>query len=64
VLQLLKGNAAIPNVFGYGREARFEYMAMELLGLSIAKLQTDGAGVKVETVIRVLYQAVSRFSRI
>jgi hypothetical protein len=35
-------------------------MAMELLGPSIAKQQMEGAGVKLETVIRVMDQAVSR----
>ena len=60
VLQLLKGQAAIPDVYGYGQLEHFEYMAMELLGPSIAEQQMDGTGVRVKTVIRVVDQAVRR----
>jgi predicted Ser/Thr protein kinase len=60
VLQFLKGQAAIPAVYGYGQLEHFEYMAMELLGPSIAERQKDGAGVMVNTVIRVMDQAVRR----
>ena len=58
VLQFLKGQAAIPAVYGYGQLEHFEYMAMELLGPSIAEKQEDGAGVMVKTVIRIVDQAV------
>jgi predicted Ser/Thr protein kinase len=60
VLQLLKGQDAIPAVYGYGQLDHFEYISMELLGQSLAELQKDGAGVMVKTVSRVLDQAVCR----
>ena len=60
VLQLLKGQAAIPAVYGYGQLEHFEYMAMELMGPSIAEQQKGGAGVLVKTVIRVVDQAVRK----
>jgi hypothetical protein len=60
VLQYLKGHAAIPAVYGYGHLEHFEYMAMELLGPSIAEKKKDGAGVMVKTVIQVVDQAVRR----
>lgn len=60
VLEFLKGQAAIPAVYGYGQLEHFECMAMELLGPSIAEQQKDGAGVMVKTVIRVADQAVRR----
>jgi len=60
VLQLLKGQAAIPVVYGYVQLDHFEYMAMELLGPSIAEQQKGTAGVTVMTVIRVMDQAVRR----
>ena len=59
-LQLLKSHPAIPDVYGYGHLEHFEYLAMELLGPSIAEQQTDGASVTVKTVIRVVDQAVRR----
>jgi predicted Ser/Thr protein kinase len=59
-LKSLKGHAAIPAVYGYGQLEHFEYMAMELLGPSLAKQQKDGACVMVKTVIRVVDQAVRR----
>ena len=58
VLQLLKGQAAIPLIYGYVQLEHFEYMAMELLGPSIAEQQKGAAGVMVKTVIRVVDQAV------
>lgn len=58
VLQYVKGQAAIPTVYGYGQLEHFEYMTMELLGPSIAERQKDGAGVMVETAIRIVDQAV------
>ena len=58
VLQVLRG-PLIPVVYGYGQLDHFEYMAMELLGPSVAdQQQKGGAGVMVETVIRVVYQVV------
>jgi predicted Ser/Thr protein kinase len=60
VLQYVKGQAAIPTVYGYGQLEHFEYMAMELLGPSIVERQKDGAGVMVNTVIRIVDQAVRR----
>jgi predicted Ser/Thr protein kinase len=60
VLQFLRGQAAIPAVYAYGQLEHFEYMAMELLGPSLAEQQKDGAGVMVKTVIRVVDQAVRR----
>jgi hypothetical protein len=60
VLQFLNGQAAIPAVYGYGQLEHFEYMAMELLGPSIAEQQKDGAGVMVKTVIQFMDQAVRR----
>jgi predicted Ser/Thr protein kinase len=60
VLQSLEGQAAIPTLYGYGQLEHFEYMAMELLGPSIAELLKGGAGVIEETVIRVVDQAVRR----
>jgi predicted Ser/Thr protein kinase len=57
VLQLLQGQASIPSVYGYCQLEHFEYMAMELLGSSVAT-QEDGAGLAVKTVIRVVDQAV------
>lgn len=57
VLQVLQGGPLIPVVYGYGQLEHFEYMAMELLGPSVAdQQQKGGAGVMVETVIRVVYQ--------
>ncbi|KAI6011416.1 putative casein kinase-1 hhp1 [Pisolithus marmoratus] len=45
LLQLLRGQAAIPAVYGYGHLEHFEYMSTELLGQSVAELRKDGAGV-------------------
>ncbi|KAF8056581.1 putative casein kinase-1 hhp1 [Lyophyllum atratum] len=64
LLQFLKGQAAIPAVYGYGQLEHFEYMAMELLGPSIAEQQKDGAGVMVKTVIRVVDQALAALQHI
>ncbi|KAE9401947.1 putative casein kinase-1 hhp1 [Gymnopus androsaceus JB14] len=61
VLQLLQGHVAIPAVYAYGHLDHFEYLAIELLGPSLAdKLHfLDGAGLKVKTVIRIVDQALS-----
>jgi hypothetical protein len=56
----LEGHAAIPAVYGNGQLEHFEYMAMELLGPSMAEKKKDGAGVMVNTVIRIVDQAVRR----
>ncbi|RDB25721.1 Casein kinase I hhp1 [Hypsizygus marmoreus] len=64
VLQFLKGHPAIPAVYGYGKLEHFEYMAMELLGPSIAEQKKDGAGVMVKTVIRVVDQALAALEHI
>jgi len=65
VLQLLQGGPLIPVVYGYGQLDHFEYMAMELLGPSVAdQQQKGGAGVMVETVIRVVYQVLSGLQHI
>ena len=58
MLQFLKGQAAIPAVYGYSQLEHFEYMAMELLGPGIGEKQEDGAGVMVKTVIRIVDQAM------
>lgn len=60
LLQFLKGHLAIPVVYGYGQLEHFEYMAMDLLGPSIAELQKDGAAVMVKTVICLVDQAVRK----
>jgi hypothetical protein len=52
MLQLLEGHAGIPALYGYLEH--FEDIAMELLGPSLAELQMKGAGVMMETVVRVL----------
>ncbi|KAI6112618.1 putative casein kinase-1 hhp1 [Pisolithus sp. B1] len=64
LLQLLKGQAAIPAVYGYGQLEHFEYMAMELLGPSVAQLRKDDAGVSVKTVIRVVDQVLAALEHI
>ncbi|KIL64828.1 hypothetical protein M378DRAFT_564851 [Amanita muscaria Koide BX008] len=65
VLEVLQGGPLIPVVYGYGQLDHFEYMAMELLGPSVAdQQQKGGAGVMVETVIRVVYQVLSGLQHI
>ncbi|KAI6026988.1 putative casein kinase-1 hhp1 [Pisolithus marmoratus] len=64
LLQLLRGQAAIPAVYGYGHLEHFEYMSMELLGQSVAELRKDGASVGVNTVIRVVDQALAALQHI
>ncbi len=61
VLQLLKGQAAIPLVYAYGQLEHFEYIAMEILGLSVTeRLNRPGAGVMLTTVIRIVDQVVRK----
>ncbi|PBK67948.1 kinase-like protein [Armillaria solidipes] len=51
LLQLLKGQAAIPLVYAYGQLEHFEYIAMEILGSSVAEhLNGPGAGVILTTL--------------
>ncbi|KAE9401965.1 kinase-like protein [Gymnopus androsaceus JB14] len=66
VLQLLQGHVAIPAVYAYGHLDHFEYLAIELLGPSLAdKLHfLDGAGLKVKTVIRIVDQALSALEHV
>ncbi|KAF9219636.1 kinase-like protein, partial [Gyrodon lividus] len=64
LLELLKGQAAIPAIYGYGQLDHFEYMSIELLGLSISELQKDGAGVTVKTVIQFMDQALAALQHI
>ncbi|KAK0433100.1 kinase-like domain-containing protein [Armillaria borealis] len=55
ILQLLKGQAAILLVYTYGQLEHFEYMAMEILGPSVAaQQQKNGPGVVSTTVTRTL----------
>ncbi|PBK65322.1 kinase-like protein [Armillaria solidipes] len=56
ILQLLKGQVAIPVVYAYGQLEHFEYMAMEILGPSVAeqKKKIDpGTGLMLKTVISI-----------
>ncbi|KAF9220336.1 kinase-like protein [Gyrodon lividus] len=64
LLELLKGQAAIPAVYGYSQLDHFEYMSIELLGLSISELQKDGAGVTVKTVNQFMDQALAALQHI
>ncbi|CAA7270756.1 unnamed protein product [Cyclocybe aegerita] len=64
VLQLLQGQASIPAVYAYGRLPHFEYMAMELLGPSVAQMLKEGAGLLVETVIQVVDQTLMALKHI
>ncbi|KAF8550750.1 kinase-like protein [Imleria badia] len=63
-LQFLLGHTAIPTVYGYGHLEHFEYMAMEPLGPSIAEQQKDGAAVMMNTVVRVVDQALAALQHI
>ncbi|TDL24369.1 kinase-like protein [Rickenella mellea] len=64
ILQLLKGHASIPAVYGYGRLEHFEYISMELLGPSLAKQKNDGAGMMTKTVIRIVVQVLAELQHI
>ncbi|KAG5647184.1 hypothetical protein DXG03_001143 [Asterophora parasitica] len=44
ILQLLQGHGAIPALLGYCHFKHFEFIAMELLGPSVAEQKKDGAG--------------------
>ncbi|KAK0431560.1 putative casein kinase-1 hhp1 [Armillaria borealis] len=60
LLQLLKGQAAIPLVYAYGQLEHFEYIAMEILGSSVAEhLNGPGAGVMLTTVVRIVDQVLA-----
>ncbi|PBK76558.1 putative casein kinase-1 hhp1 [Armillaria solidipes] len=63
ILQLLKGHATIPSVYAYGQLEHFEYMAMEILGPSVAERQKKNGletGVMLTTVIRIMDQVVRK----
>ncbi|PBK94529.1 putative casein kinase-1 hhp1 [Armillaria gallica] len=65
VLQLLKGQAAIPLVYAYAQLEHFEYIAMEILGSSVAEhLNGPGAGVMLTTVIRIVDQVLAGLEHI
>ncbi|KAK0234346.1 putative casein kinase-1 hhp1 [Armillaria nabsnona] len=65
VLQLLKGQAAIPLVYAYGQLEHFEYIAMEILGSSVAEhLNGPGAGVMLMTVVRIVDQVLAGLEHI
>ncbi|PBK77698.1 kinase-like protein [Armillaria solidipes] len=68
VLQLLKGQAAIPLVYAYGQLEHFEYIAMEILGSSVAEKQKNmnvpGAGMMLTTVIRIVDQVLAGLEHI
>ncbi|TDL24370.1 kinase-like protein [Rickenella mellea] len=65
LLVLLKGRAAIPAVYGYGRLEHFEYISMEFLGPSLAERQKEGgAALMIKTVIRILGQALAALQHI
>ncbi|PBK65326.1 kinase-like protein [Armillaria solidipes] len=62
ILQLLKGHASIPCVYAYGQLEHFEYIAMEILGPSVAEQQKKngpGTGLMLKTVIRIMDQVLA-----
>ncbi|PBK97348.1 kinase-like protein [Armillaria gallica] len=62
ILQLLKGQAAIPLMYAYGQ---LEYTAMEILGPSVAEQQKkNGPGVMLTTVVRIVDQVLAGLERI
>ncbi|KAK0450559.1 putative casein kinase-1 hhp1 [Desarmillaria tabescens] len=57
--------AAIPSVYGYGQLEHFEYMAMEILGPSVAEQhQKNGPGVMLNTVTQIVGQALAGLEHI
>ncbi|KAG6380543.1 putative casein kinase-1 hhp1 [Boletus reticuloceps] len=64
ILQHLRSHPAIPAVYGYVQWEHFEYLAMELLGPSVAEKQKDGAAVMVKTVIQLLDQSLGALQHI
>ncbi|KAK0450539.1 putative casein kinase-1 hhp1 [Desarmillaria tabescens] len=67
ILQLLKGQASIPLVYAYGQLEHFEYMAMEILGLSVSERQKTngtGTGMMLTTVIRIVDQVLAGLEHI
>ncbi|KAK0481480.1 putative casein kinase-1 hhp1 [Armillaria novae-zelandiae] len=67
ILQLLKGHATIPSVYAYGQLEHFEYMAMEILGPSVAERQKKNGietGVMLTTVIRIMDQVLAGLEHI
>ncbi|KAK0436251.1 putative casein kinase-1 hhp1 [Armillaria borealis] len=49
IIRLLKGHASIPCVHAYGQLGHFKYMAMEILGPSVAKQQKKN-GARTEVI--------------
>ncbi|SJL06429.1 uncharacterized protein ARMOST_09766 [Armillaria ostoyae] len=67
ILQLLKGQVSIPLVYAYGQLEHFEYMAMEILGPSVAERQKKNGletGVMLTTVIRIVDQVLAGLEHI
>lgn len=61
ILQLLQGHDAIPAVYAYGQLEHFEYISMEILGMSVsARQKANGlkSGLTLTTVIRIVDQVV------
>ncbi|SJL16007.1 uncharacterized protein ARMOST_19521 [Armillaria ostoyae] len=65
ILELLKGQAAIPLVYAYCQLEHFEYMAMEILEPSVAaQQQKKGPGVMSTTVTRIVTQVLAGLEHI
>ncbi|SJL02837.1 uncharacterized protein ARMOST_06175 [Armillaria ostoyae] len=67
ILQLLKGQVAIPVVYAYGQLEHFEYMAMEILGPSVIEQRKKidpGTGLMLKTFIRIVDQALAGLEHI
>ncbi|GJJ10419.1 hypothetical protein Clacol_004645 [Clathrus columnatus] len=63
ILQLLQGHPAIPKLYGYGQLEHFEYISMEILGISVGD-EVDTGGLTVITVIRIVEQVLSALRHI
>ncbi|KAK0218469.1 putative casein kinase-1 hhp1 [Armillaria nabsnona] len=62
ILQLLKGHESIPVVYAYGQLVHFEYMAMEILGPSVAEQQKKNdpeTGLMLKSVIPIMDQVLA-----
>ncbi|KAK0233861.1 putative casein kinase-1 hhp1 [Armillaria fumosa] len=67
IIQLLKGQVAIPLVYAYGQLEHFEYIAMEILGPSVAEQQKKNGletGVMLTTVVRIMDQVLAGLEHI
>ncbi|KAK0450510.1 putative casein kinase-1 hhp1 [Desarmillaria tabescens] len=67
ILQLLKGQAAIPLVYAYGQLEHFEHMTTEILGPNVAEQQKKngpGTGIMLTTVIRIVDQVLAGLEHI